>query len=138
VTPEVITTLTAKIDACLLLCEPIESDMRSSDAVATTFERLSLKGKKTWQQQKRHVHQPQLESMIAHIEEECHDTSIVAELGAGKGMFGRLLSEIIGAATVAVERRHVGTQVALSASIPISRRLSEDLSKDDTFYPQLF
>jgi len=121
--------------------------MISHDAVARGFEQLSRAGKRTWQQGKRATHQPQLESLIAHLEllglvppldgspapeatvippdavhaaisSQLHLTrcplspqgrarTVVAELGAGKGMFGRIISELTGAPTIAIERRVV-------------------------------
>lgn len=115
VTADFVSQLVEKVDACLLKCEPVCSDMRSSSEAAGVFERLSQGRRKTWQQAKRHVHQPQYESMVAHIQNECFSEPgrplpIVADLGAGKGMVCRMIAEVTGAPTVAIERRQVGTQ----------------------------
>lgn len=93
--------------------------MLPHQSVARVFEKLARVGRRTWQQGKRHVHQPQFESLIAHLEaehlvpplsESAHPPvadTVVTELGAGKGMFGRIISELTGAPTIAVERRTV-------------------------------
>lgn len=68
VTVECVATLVEKLEAAAAKLTPLRSEMISHDAVARTFEELSRAGRRTWQQGKRHVHQPQLESLIAHLE----------------------------------------------------------------------
>ena len=74
--------------------------------------------RRTFQIEKRDVHQPQYESLVEHIADrlspDCSSPVVVVELGAGKGLFGRLLRERLaeqsaGASTlyVAIERRRV-------------------------------
>jgi len=119
VSKETLNALLVKLDAVKEKLTPLHSAMLPHAAVARTFEDLSRAGRRTWQQGKRHVHQPQFESMIAHLESlglvtplDAASTlregkKVVAELGAGKGMFGRLISELTGSPTIAIERRVV-------------------------------
>ncbi len=92
----------------------IEVDQRSSDFVAEAFQRVAGSKRRTFQIEKRDVHQPQYESMVEHIADRLGNAGgvvVVVELGAGKGLFGRLLrercAEFASTLYVAIDRRHV-------------------------------
>jgi hypothetical protein len=97
----------------------IEVDQRSSAFVAGSFQRVAGDRKKrSFQIEKRDVHQPQYESLVEHVSDRLDPDGgpiIVVELGAGKGLFGRLLRERLaeqntnGRCTfyVAIDRRNV-------------------------------
>ena len=107
-TAEHLSAMVQKMEACTSTFTALRREQRSNCTVARTFELLSRSGRRTWQQQKRPTHQPQLESMISHIQEclssHADQQVVVVELGAGKGMFGRLISETCNMPTVAIER----------------------------------
>ena len=107
-TAEHLNAMIQKMEACTSTFTALRREQRSNSTVASTFELLSRSGRRTWQQQKRPTHQPQLESMISHIQEclssHADQQAVVVELGAGKGMFGRLISETCNMPTVAIER----------------------------------
>ncbi len=71
-------------------------DQRSSATTADAFQRIAT-SIETWQVGRRGVHQPQYESLIEHItsrlSREDRGRILIVELGAGKGLFGRLLKE---------------------------------------------
>ncbi len=92
----------------------VEVDQRSSSFVADAFQRVASSKRRTFQIEKRDVHQPQYESMVEHIADRLGSQGgpvVVVELGAGKGLFGRLLrercAEFASTLYVAIDRRHV-------------------------------
>jgi hypothetical protein len=107
--------LIAKMEAMVPHLTPVRSNVLFNREAGNTFDRLVSSTQKTWQQRKRHVHQPQLESLVVQLQQQqilypstegapAADT-VLLELGAGKGLLGRVLGEIHSVPFIAVDRR---------------------------------
>ena len=66
----------------------------------------AVAGTTTWYATgKRHIHEPQLEAIVGELEHHIAGVESLVELGAGKGLLGRILQEAIGKPLLVVERR---------------------------------
>jgi hypothetical protein len=110
--------LIGKMEAMLPHLTPVRSNVLFNREAGNTFDRLVSSTQKTWQQRKRHVHQPQLESLVVQLQQQQilspatdeadREGAVLLELGAGKGLLGRVLGEIHSVPFIAVDRRACG------------------------------
>ena len=66
----------------------------------------AIAGTTTWYATgKRHVHEPQLEAIVGELSHHTEGVASLVELGAGKGLLGRILQEVTQKPLLVVERR---------------------------------
>ena len=115
------------------LLTEMEVDQRSSAFVAGSFQRVAGDRKKrSFQIEKRDVHQPQYESLVEHISDRLDPDGgpiIVVELGAGKGLFGRLFSggaaDLVKSVGGVIDNLHTSKEEKLAAELKIKQLISD-------------